>query len=189
MNRCVRSNEARAQSRPGCSGRYRRRCCWPPASKCNSPETKPARDLLAQRRLQAVIGGRAGEFVVRQRRGRLAEDRHAQAGIDRRVGGDAVAPDGRDSRAAAGSVRARSVGIRRASRHSRRRGEVWTRTARSGSIAGAAELYSGPATRSESCEVGVRGTKPSVVAGKGAWRLERLLLESELLKPCAKAAK
>ena len=47
-------------------------------------------------------------------------------------------------------------------------------------------LYSGPAILSESCDVGVRGTKPSVVVGNGFLNVDRLLLASALVKPCAK---
>src|SRR4051794_12072546 len=45
---------------------------------------------------------------------------------------------------------------------------------------------SGPAVRSESCDVGVRGTYPSVVVGNGLEKVERLLLESALVNPWAK---
>ena len=45
--------------------------------------------------------------------------------------------------------------------------------------------YSAPAMRSESCDVSVRGTYPSVVVGNGFAKVERLLLESELVNPWA----
>ena len=49
-------------------------------------------------------------------------------------------------------------------------------------------MYSGPAMRSESWEVGVRATKPSVVVGNIFGRSDWPLLESVLVNPCAKGA-
>ena len=49
-------------------------------------------------------------------------------------------------------------------------------------------MYSGPAMRSESREVGVRGMKPSVVTGNGLSREDELLFTSEFVKLCANGA-
>ena len=46
-------------------------------------------------------------------------------------------------------------------------------------------LYSGPATRSESCDVSVRGMNPSVVVGNGFERVDAPLLASVFVKLCA----